>query len=134
MDIKILKIAGVLALLILLYACPKEDCGFVTKNAFVPDLMTISPFQGTYHVGDEIICSITINSANDYFYGGNVDIFDETNINNVNICDCELHKLFENNQFTIIEGDYSNFKPVMKYFPNENEYRFKALIKFTKIA
>lgn len=63
-----------------LTGCPMDEdvLGPINKEAYINDLMTITPLLTTYNQGDEIIIKIEIPATNSYF-GSEVNMLAQTN-------------------------------------------------------
>jgi len=122
-------------LIFILYGCPGEELGFDDRYEVIPDLAKIEPLQETYNVGDEIIYSIVVSSKYEQFGNSEepVDVFRETGVIET-MFSGEIHR-FDGNDITVIEGKnaiLSNTSVAyLTYYPEENNYRYKAKIKFT---
>jgi len=131
---KILKKTSVFIVLLTLWACPSLDPCVASGGPEItkPNLIKISPLQDLYSVGDEIIISITITSVQN-FPNETIDIYQKTHIENEKLQNTELHKIIEHNDFTILEGNYENYMPILHYYSSENEYRFKIKVVLNEL-
>ncbi len=135
METKVLKNISLFTLMLVLTACPKLDpCFNNGHDKVIANGITISPLQSNYSIGDEVIISFTLSSHQIFSDGLDIEIYQATNIENEIIESTELHKIIEDNNLTIIEGNYLNYKPYLSYYSNEDEYRFKLRVRFNKIG
>jgi hypothetical protein len=129
MNNKIYQTVSFLFIIFMLWGCPILDpcvtSGGISKE--IPDIITISPLQDEYNVNDEIIINFSFSSVQD-FYNETIDIYQKTHIDSQALHVSELYKIIENNDYTVLEGGYENYKPSVQYFPSENEYRFKIKV------
>ena len=130
----IIKRIGGFVILLTLMACPSLDPCVASGGPTVtrPNLITIHPLQDNYSIGDEIIISISLASEQS-FPNETIDIYQKTHIENEKLQNVELHKIIEHNTFTILEGNYENYTPILYYYSSENEYRFKIKVVLNEL-
>ncbi len=85
MDTKILTICSIIAVAMLLQACPIDDlpCEGVDENRYIisnPGLLSVYPEQTTFEVGDTIWVESSISSQQTTNTGNEVDIYEELGI------------------------------------------------------
>lgn len=136
MVIKILKRTSLLFVLLILWGCPSLDpCGAsVSQEITKSDLITISPLQETYSIGNSVILSMVLPSEQTFSDGTQIDIYQKTQIENEPFHYSAFHEIFENNTFTVLEGNYENFTPILYYYSSENEYRFKFKVTLNELG
>lgn len=123
-------------LVLILYGCPGEVLGFDDRYETIPDLAQIEPLQESYNIGDEIIYSVVIPSHFNQFGNseGPVDIHRVTGVIET-MFSGEIHQ-FDGNDINVIKGKNENISKTtvayLKYYPKENNSRYRAKIKFTK--
>ena len=131
---KILKIAGVIFLLLNLWACPFDR--FCKSPQFeIPDLISVVPVDTVYHVGDEIIYTAVIPSRIDSL---NIDIYENTGVTSTMIGVSEFYK-FDGNVIDVIKGftrrlDDNILAAYVSYNPTDKVYEFQAKITFTRLG
>lgn len=131
---KIIKITGILFLLATLTGCPgEEDCFDMGSTTRVDDLVTISPFQDVYNIGDIIIYKISIPSTNTYFFGEEIDLFEKTNDYNARIYINPI--IFTDNEVTYVRGsieEYNGGWSNVEYNSENNMYELEIQIKLLR--
>ena len=134
MATKIIKKVSVFLILLTLTAFPSLDPCVASGGSTItkPDLITIYPLQDNYSIGDEIIISISLASEQS-FPNETIDIYQKTHIENEKLQNIELHKIIEHNTFTILEGNYENYIPILYYYSSENEYRLKIKVVLNEL-
>lgn len=143
MDIKkILSSIGFLGILLILCACPSsrnEDCNDEGSQAWVDNLIKISPLKSTYQQGEEITIECSIPSENNFFGGVTRDIFNETNDANGRLTLASyLNKdLYTNNQISYLTGSLAEntmgwFN--MTYNVSTKNYELHLKIKLNRVG
>ncbi len=132
---KIFKKISLFSLLFTLLACPSLDPCVASGGQEItePNLITISPLQDNYSVGDEIIISMILTSEQS-FPNETIDIYQKTQIEDEQLQNSELHKIIEYNPFTVLEGNYENYNPILYHYSQENEYRFKIKVTLNELG
>ncbi len=88
MDTKILTLCSIIAVALLLQACPIDDlaCEGVDENRYIisnPGLLSVYPEQTTFEVGDTIWVESSISSQQTTNTGNEVDIYEELGLNEI---------------------------------------------------
>lgn len=118
--------------------CPDQECQLIEnweQESYVP-LITISPLQPSYTVGDRITLSVTVPASNDYF-GESIDLIDETGdeMGLLQLISVEgKGDLFQGNQVTVKKGGQGRF-PVwfeMAFKAETGNYELEAEITLNR--
>ncbi len=129
---KLLKFTGLFLLLTTLTGCPgDEDCFDYGSTARANDLVSITPFQTMYNVGDVITYKINIPATNNYF-GEQLNVFEKTNDLNARIYINPI--IFLDNEITYLKGSieaYGGGWSNVLYNGNGN-YELEIKIKLLK--
>lgn len=94
---------GIVSLCFLCMACPgEENCYDMGASALVDGLITLSPEQEVYGVGDELTLSLSLFSNNTYL-GDEVDFYMETQ-DKLPLLVFHFEELFSENEVLINKG------------------------------
>ncbi|WP_396192023.1 hypothetical protein [Flavobacterium sp.] len=134
MATKFIKFTGLFLLLTTLTGCPgsNEDCFDYGSTARVDDLVSITPFQSTYNIGDTITYKVIIPSSNTFF-GAPINLFEITNDNNARIHINPI--IFNDNQVTYLKGSVEAYEGGWSNVSYNNEngnYELEINIKLLK--
>jgi len=131
---KILKTASIVLVLLTLWACPFEK---KIKNAIpfnIPDLISVTPLDTVYHVGDRIVYTAVIPSRIDSL---DIDIYEDTGVTSTLIIGSEIYR-FDGNVIEVSKGytrrlgDENTLSAFVIYNPTDKVYEFQARITFTQ--
>lgn len=134
MAIKHLKITILLLLSAVLTGCPgEEDCDDLQATASVPGLLTITPLQQNYNIGDEIIFKTTVPSSNSFF-GNQINLIEATNDHSATLI-LTHDDLYLGNEIIFIKGSQDPGAPNwfnINYNSNSGNYELEIKIKLNR--
>lgn len=129
------RLFGIVSLCFLCIACPgEENCDDMGASALVDGLITLSPEQEVYEVGDELILSLNLPSSNTYL-GNEIDFYGDTRDKSP-LLYFYFEELFKDNEVNVIigkRGKYNNWY-YMDYDDQTGIYKLEVKIILEKVT
>lgn len=111
-----------------------SPCEKIYYGGDAPGLLQFSPLQSVYNQGDVVVVRCSLPSVSNYFYSGELNVYDVTKLNNIKSY-IIFEEFFQGNQCTFTKGGFvdGNFSWInLPYNVDTDSYDMEVTVKLNR--